>query len=267
MTATTSPGTPGRSVGDSSAIRREVGGFPFVDPGFQPARLLTAVACCRWARANPAADTSASHDDLMAVLQPDRARQVRGLDLHLDLPYGQLTDDQHQQVSHARDAILGWLPQWADLIRLPLVFLGLEHSAAISSSNFAWPQHIFLAPAAFANSETLAEQVTHETSHQWLYLLEELWPLQVDNPSARFTLPSGTSGRSPSELLGASHVVANLYRLWSTMPVGLDARQRRLEHLRRYAAGCVALLVEAREFLTDDGQALAYRLTEELNAL
>jgi hypothetical protein len=51
------------------------------------------------------------------------------------------------------------------------------------------------------------------------------------------------------------------------MPVDPDARQRRLEHLRRYAAGCVTLLAEAREFLTDDGQALAARLTEELNAL
>jgi hypothetical protein len=69
------------------------------------------------------------------------------------------------------EAIVGWLPPWTDLIRLPLVFLGLEHSAAISSSTFAWPQHIFLAPAAFARPATLAEQVTHETSHQWLYLL------------------------------------------------------------------------------------------------
>ena len=249
-----------------SAISKEVGGFPFIDPDFRPARLLAAAACCRWARANPGSRTP-SQRDLQSVLDPERATEIRQLDLARELSFGQLSADQQRQVGETRSAIVTWLPRWADLITLPFTFVALEHSAAISSSNFAWPQHIFLAPTAFARPATLAEQITHETSHQWLYLVEELWPLQVDDPGTRFTLPSGTADRSPSELLGASHVVVNLSRLWAAMPVDDDDRRSRLEHLRRYGAGCADLLAEARTLLTDDGQALAHRLTEELNAL
>lgn len=249
-----------------SAIRNEVGGFPFIDPSFRPARLLAAAACCRWARANPGSPTPSQHE-LQSVLDPKRATEIRQLDLPRDLPFGQLNEGQQRQVGETRSAIAAWLPQWADLITLPLTFVALEHSAAISSSNFAWPQHIFLAPTAFARPATLGEQITHETSHQWLYLIEELWPLQVDDAETRFTLPSGTADRSPSELLGASHVVVNLCRLWAAMPVDDDDRHSRLEHLRRYGAGCADLLAEAQPLLTDAGQSLAHRLTEELNAL
>lgn len=257
MTALTSP----------SAVVQQVGGFPFLDAAFDPARLLTAVACCRWTRANSGAATGPSRKELADVLEPERAYQIRRLDLELDLPFGRLSPDQLQQIEQTRTAIVGWLPDWAPFIHLPLQFLALKHSQAISSSVFAWPQHLFLAPSAFASLTTLAEQITHETSHQWLYLIEELWPLQVPDSGIRVTLPSGTDGRSPSELLGASHVAVNLHRLWTTMPVDEENRTRRLDHLHRYGSGCCSLLTELREALTPDGRALADRLTEELTAL
>lgn len=257
MSALTSP----------SAVVEQVGGFPFLDPGFAPGRLLTAAACCRWQRAHPHTTTAPTRDDLTAVLQPERARQIRSLDLHLDLPHGHLTEDQLHQVTQTRTAIVRWLPDWTPLIDLPLRFHLLTHSQAISSSVFAWPQHILLADTAFAHRSTLAEQVTHETSHQWLYLIEELWPLQrPDAARLHVTLPSGTPGRSPSELLAASHVAVNLHHLWTHMPTTDTRRRRRLAHLHTYGRACAHLLADVHDALTPDGRALAHRLIQELTS-
>lgn len=248
-----------------STVVEQVGGFPFLDPEFAPGRLLTAAACCRWTRAHPHTAATPTRNELTAVLQPERARQIRRLDLHLDLPHGDLTEGQHHQVAQTRAAIVRWLPDWAPLIELPLRFHALIHSEAISASVFAWPQHIFLADSAFASPTTLAEQITHETSHQWLYLIEELWPLQrTDATRIRVTLPSGTPGRSPAELLGASHVAVNLRRLWTHMPTSATRRRDRLAHLHDYGSACAHLLADVRDALTADGQALARRLTQEL---
>ncbi|MEU7822996.1 HEXXH motif-containing putative peptide modification protein [Catellatospora sp. NPDC049133] len=245
-------------------VEKEFGGFPFVDPGFAPTRLLTAVACCRWQRTNPGSVPAGS--ELSAVLTPERALTIRRLDLSLDLPFGQLSDERQVQIAQTRAYVGTLLPDWRPLLDVPLTFHQLRHSQAISSSNFAWPQHIFLAAAAFAAPTTLAEQIVHETCHQWLYFIEEMWPLQEDN-GPRFTLPSGTGGRSASELLGASHVVVCLHRLWSAMPADAELRARRLAHLRAYGAGCEALMRGAREAFTPVGQALASRLIEEIEAI
>ncbi len=250
----------------TATIVGEIGGFPFIDTSFEAGRLLTAVACCRRIREDPNA-VAPTPEQLTAALHPSAAARVRRLDLVLDLPFGELSSEQHHQVEQTRTLIIEWIPRWAPLITVPLQFHELQHSSAVSSSNFAWPQHIFLAPTAFTTRTTLAEQIVHETSHQWLYFIEELWPLQHQTPDRRFTLPSGTPGRSASELLGASHVTINLHRLWSVMPTESDLRQRRLQHLRAYGAGCADLLRQAHDVLTPGGHALAARLTEELQAL
>jgi len=248
----------------TSIITTEFGGFPFVDAEFAPGRLLTAVACCRYAREH--AGTTPGREELAAVLQPDNALRIRRLDLILELPHAELTPTQLTEVDQTRRHIGELMPRWQPLLDLPLAFLGLRHSKAISSSNFAWPQHIFLAEAAFASPTTLAEQVLHEISHQWLYFIEEMWPLQEEG-SPRFTLPSGTGGRSASELLGASHVVVNPHQLWSILPADADLRERRLRHLRQYGARCQGLLDTAHSALTTEGQTLAHRLSKELRQL
>jgi hypothetical protein len=96
-----------------SAVVQQVGGFPFLDPDFDPARLLTAVACCRWTRANPGAAAVPSRQGLAEVLQPERGKQIRRLDLELDLPFGQLSADQLQQIEQTRTTLVQWLPDWA----------------------------------------------------------------------------------------------------------------------------------------------------------
>lgn len=247
-------------------VEQEFGGWPFLDTGFNASRLLTAVACARWNREHTSSEPPRK-SDLISRLQPAEAKRIRGLDLTLDLPHGLLTTDQQDEVAQARHHINDLITQWNVLLTVPLEFLLLQHSQAISSSNFAWPQHIFLAPTAFAAATSLCEQVLHETSHQWLYFIEEIWPLQRDDATRRFTLPSGTAGRSASELLGATHVVVNLNRLWTVMPADEIMRRRRLDHLRIYGAGCQRLLGEASDVLTAEGQALAVRLSKELHAL
>lgn len=146
---------------------------------------------------------------------------------------------------------------------LPMRYLPMPAGrGAVSASCFAWPQHILLAQTAFASPPVLAEQVLHETFHQWLYLCEELAALQHAGCTHRITLPSGTSGRSPAELLGAAHVTCGLARLWPLLDVPAPAREQRLDHLAAYRRGCLALIATARPCLTEHGHALADRILE-----
>jgi len=245
-----------------SVIQREFGGFPFLDNGFLPGRVLAAAAMCRWSIAHPDGRTPDS-DALAALLDPAEAKRIRARHHTLDLPYGTLGLQQKKQIEETRSRIAELIPEWQPLIRLPMEFLELQHSQAISSSNFAWPQHVFLAKRAFTSGEVLAEQILHETSHQWLYLLEEMFALQT-GAAVRFTLPSGTADRSATELLGAAHVVVNLRKLWLRLPVSEPQRQARLHHLAGYGSGCADLLDTATGVLTSEGQILAARLIEEI---
>ncbi len=252
-------------VASSSLIQAEFGGFPFMDTAFDSRRLLAAVACGRWARAH-GLDSAPTSEQLAAVLEPANARRIRRLDLQLDLPSEALPEERILKVRETLTLARELLPAWGALLSIPIEFRRLVHSAAISASIFAWPQSIFLADRAFASDSTLAEQLVHEMSHQWLYFLEEIWPLQIAGSGQSFTLPSGTAGRSASELLGALHVVANLRTLWRVVPVTDEERGRRLEHLHHYGAACLRLLDAARPALTVEGQALAQRLYEEVRS-
>ncbi|GAA3086143.1 hypothetical protein GCM10020000_85930 [Streptomyces olivoverticillatus] len=180
------------------------------------------------------------------------------------LPAGALTPGQAQQVHRTVRLIGRLVPAWAPLLSaLPMVYLPMPGGrGSISASCFAWPQHVFLAQAAFDSPAVLAEQVLHETFHQWLYLCEELAALQHPGCTRRVTLPSGTSGRSPSELLGAAHVTCGLARLWPLLDVPAPVREQRLDHLATYRRGSLALLDTVRPCLTEHGHALADRILE-----
>ncbi|MFJ4623634.1 aKG-HExxH-type peptide beta-hydroxylase [Streptomyces sp. NPDC088812] len=239
------------------------GGWPFLDDEHAPQRLLTAVACVRLARRD-GPHPAPRPDALAAVLTPGEALRIRALDLPRPLPAGTLAPHQRAAVSAAVDLIARLIPAWAPLLRsLPLTYLPMPAGrSSISASCFAWPQHILLSGAAFTDPAILAEQALHETCHQWLYLCEELAPLQQPGCTQRVTLPSGTSGRSPAELLGAAHVTRGLARLWPLLDVPGPVRDRRLAHLTAYTRGCLDLVAANRPFLTADGHALADRILE-----
>lgn len=251
-------------VSSSSVIETEFGGFPFIDSAFNNQRLLAAVSCARWTRAHGKTNTPTAAQ-LRAVLQPVEARRIRRLDLELNLPAEELSVEQTAHANQVLRLVHDLIPQWRPLLSIPTNLLRLIHSTAVSASVFAWPQHIFLADRAFTSDAVLAEQLVHEHSHQWLYFLEEIWPLQVSGNGQTYTLPSGTAGRSASELLGAVHVVANLRVLWNALPVNDADRTQRLDHLRQYGAKCLSLLEAARPSFTSEGMALARRLHEEVS--
>jgi hypothetical protein len=240
----------------------EFGGYPLLDDGFRSSRLLAAAACVRWQRATSAGMDTSSWEP-RAMLDPAVALAVRGLDLRLDIEWIPLSDEDGSAVADALVVICSSVPEWTDLMRMPLRFGSPPPGwGSISASAFAWPQHIWLARRAFATPAGLAEQVLHEISHQWLYLIEEMAPLQAEDADLRVVLPSGTSDRTVSELLGALHVCLNLRRLWKAIPVDDDIRALRLDHLEMYIAGCRTTLRDVEHVLTVDGRELAARMDE-----
>jgi HEXXH motif-containing protein len=221
------------------------------------------VACVRLARRDGPRSTSRP-EDLAAVLDPREALRIRSLDLPRPLPPGTLTDQQLAAIPATVELIARLVPAWAPLLRaLPFTYLPMPAGrSSVSASCFAWPQHILLSDAAFDDPAILAEQILHETFHQWLYMCEELRPLQQPDCTQRVTLPSGTRGRSPAELLGAAHVTCGLARLWPLLDVPTRARDRRLAHLTAYTGGCRDLIAASRPYFTADGHALADRILE-----
>ncbi|MEU5108446.1 HEXXH motif-containing putative peptide modification protein [Streptomyces sp. NPDC021354] len=239
------------------------GGWPFLDHEHDPRRLLTAVACVRFARRDGPLPAPTAQD-LAAVLTPAEALRIRALDLPKPLPAGTLIPHRQAQVDQTVRLIAELIPDWAPLLSaLPLVYVPMPAGrASVSASCFAWPQHVLLADAAFTSPAVLAEQTLHETFHQWLYLCEELASLHHPGCTRRITLPSGTSGRSLAELLGAAHVTVGLARMWPLLDVPAHVRDQRLERLDAYRRGCLRLIGHARPCLTDHGHALADRILE-----
>ena len=99
----------------------------------------------------------------------------------------------------------------------------------------------------------------HELAHQWLYLIEDIWPLQRPG-AATLTLPSGTRDRSPAEVLGAAHVAAVLIRLYRHTATGQPAG--RIRALTGYGTGCLDLAGTVSGELTEAGNLIAQRLKE-----
>ncbi|MBZ6260603.1 hypothetical protein KVH22_34370 [Streptomyces olivaceus] len=250
------------------SFRTDFGGFPFLSDRFNASRLLAAVAVRRAKRLSATGQEAriSNQQDLVALLSPDRALEVRANETkhnRQDIQHYALGPQEREQVRHAQTRIVAAVPAWKQLIELPLTVLGLAGSPAISASSFAYPQHIFLASEAFATEEELMEQVLHETSHNWLYLIGEIWALQHARSQSLLTLPSGTADREPGEVLGATHVVRNLIRLYKNLPE-TPATGRRLRELWDYYRGCEELIDQVRPELTSVGKELEEDLRQRL---
>jgi hypothetical protein len=177
------------------------------------------------------------------------------------MPAQPLLPARTQQITRTLQQVAAVMPSWQVLVDLPVRYALLCPSrGAISASCRDWPQHVLLADEAFATGRELAEQVLHELAHQWLYLIEDIWPLQ--HPGAPVhTLPSGTRHRSPAEILGAAHVAATLIRFYRQQPDDWPAA--RIAALSGYGTSCLALAGTVREHLTDEGTLIARHLKEE----
>ncbi|RCG33334.1 TetR family transcriptional regulator [Sphaerisporangium album] len=234
-----------------------LGGLPFLDEEFAAKRLLAAVAAARHVTAERQGKAGRITDNALETwLAPSGALLLGG---GQPIPAIPLAPVQKDQVNGALTELGSLIPTWTALTTLPVRYACLHvPNGAISASSRAWPQHVLLAEDAFATPLELREQITHELAHQWLYLMEELWRIEL--PSARpVTLPSGTANRSPSEVLGAAHVAAVLTRLYAEAG---DAPEGRLERLAAYQAGCLALLDQIADDLTDLGRDIARHLKE-----
>lgn len=237
-----------------------LGGMPFLDDAFASAQLLAGVAAVRHVEGERTGNAEGITDaEVSAWLDPARVLMLRRASG--PMPAETLTDRRQRMIADTLGELAELIPGWAPLVRLPVVFSLLSPSnGAISASSRMWPQRVLLADEAFATPAELREQVVHELSHQWLYLIEELWALEI--PGARHTtLPSGTADRAPAEVLGAAHVAAALIRMYRAITT---AQAARLARLVDYGSGCLELLGVLDNHLTDAGHSVARRLKEAL---
>ena len=234
-------------------------GMPFLDDEFAGRRLLAIVAAARHgAAARQGLGGGVPRGQAEVWLAPARAYLVNAGPT--PMPAQPLRAARKQQVADVLTALAVGMSAWAPLLSLPVRYARLyPDGGAISASSRDWPQHVLLADEAFASDGELREQLLHELAHQWLYLIEDIWPL--DRPGAvRLTLPSGTRGRAPAEVLGAAHVAAVLCRMYA-MTGGPGARAR-ISALTAYGKGCLDLAQAAD--LTEAGTTIAKRLKEAL---
>jgi hypothetical protein len=238
----------------------EMGGMPFLDDEFASRRLLAAVAAVRHVTAGRRGmATGISDGQAEAWLAPARVFMLRRDSP--PMPAVPLGGTRRQQITTTLGELADAIPAWADLLRLPVRYALLHPpNGAISASSRAWPQHVLLAGEAFTSGRELREQLVHELCHQWLYLIQEVWVL-AEPGSAHLTLPSGTTGRTPDEVLGAAHVAAALTRMYHATGDGVPGRAGALAS---YGTGCLAKINGPSSGLTDAGRQIARGLKEAL---
>lgn len=244
-----------RSPFDSEDCLATVQGIPFLDDTFADRRLLAAVAAVRHVeaeRSGLACGVLAGEAEVW--LAPSRAFMLRDPP---PIPAVPLSQQHKQRKDAALETLAFAMPAWRPLLRLPVRVALLDPpTGAISASSRAWPQHVLLSEDAFADDRELCEQLLHEMCHQWWYLIEEIWALNGPAATSSAVLPSGTAGRSPSEVLGAAHVATALMR-WYRVTEPTSAR---ISTLAAYADGCLDRVDTPN--LTPAGRQLAHRLQE-----
>jgi len=238
----------------------DLAGLPFIDDSFAMTRLLALTAAVRCAEAQRRGLAAmAVPADAGAWLAPALAFALSTSTT--PVPALPLAPARRREVSEALAAVSELMPSWAPLLGLPVRYARLyPERGAISASSRDWPQHVLLAQDAFATGRELREQVIHELAHQWLYLIEDIWPVQAPG-AGTLTLPSGTRDRSPAEVLGAAHVAAALARMYQAD--GTTWAAARTAALTSYGRGCLDLAVGSGH-LTGTGHLIFQRLKEAL---
>ncbi|MET7573385.1 HEXXH motif-containing putative peptide modification protein [Streptomyces sp. NPDC005492] len=234
--------------------------MPFLDRGFTVPRLFGGVVAVRQmhgARMN--VEGLPAKDDLAAWLSPEVAVLTRPN--ASPVPARQLSVPRIRRIRRSVRELGDLVPFWRPLMELPMRYHLLEQGdTSLSASTYLWPQQILLGDAAFDNSQALDELLVHEMCHQWLYLIEELWPFDVSN-ARRVALPSGTPNRAPREVIGAAHVAATTIRMYQALNIHDGPR---VDYFTSYGRGCLELLDQLDEDLTPAGRIIAGHLKEAL---
>lgn len=238
-----------------------LGGLPFLRC-FQPQLLIPAVVAVRRMHGERlGAEDLPAREDIPRWLTPETAVATRpGARTVESLPMPAM---EQQQIEETLLALADAVPDWRRLLSLPVVYrLLLPQDRSLSASTYLWPQHVLLSRHGITTELGRAELVLHEMCHQWLYLIEELWPLDVEG-ARRVTLPSGTPDRAPREVIGAAHVAAATIRLHRSRAAGCTDGGR-IALLAAYGQGCLELLDGLGSELTDTGHTVIRYLKEAL---
>lgn len=247
----------------TNIIEASIGGVPFIDAGFEPRRLLAAVAATRLHRRKIDPETL-PRDRLEAVLKPEFAVELYKGYQRVRLPTENLSLEELSRIKQAQADLINHRPEWARLISLPIRFMKMTGSSqSISASIDVLPQHVFLSAEAFVSDKELREQILHETCHNWLYLISEVWRLHWTASRVLLTLPSGTTNRTPSELIGALHVASVLLLYYGSDEHMAEVQAR---DLAGYRAGCLELASAISNCLTDVGKEVAHRLNPKIGS-
>lgn len=223
---------------------QSLGGLPFVSTNFDTGRLASAVVAVRSIRAQR---LNACLDGGINWFDPVTACLTRRplVPLLLD----RLSEAYDEAITQAIDSLMTLFPVWRPYFALPIRYCAMPSElSGISGSIIDYPQHIMLSDETLHDVTELPGQLLHEMCHQWLYLVEELWPLQTSE-SVLIELPSGTPDRQPREVLGAAHVAVALAMYHRE----LSDRHPGVGLLVDYARKCLVLLDEAADFVTLHG--------------
>ena len=245
------------------SIQHLFGGWPFLDQDFDRKRLLAAVVAMRMEKSRCAKIDMGLGRDIKRHLIPSVAQRILTFgSAPPRISYRALDEAEFEEVSssilHVRSTCPLISPYWS----LPVSFHILLDGEKISCSAYHYPQQIFLSERALISRQECCEQLIHELAHLWMYLVEEVSPLAMSNDAeAKYTLPSGTRGKTPSEVLGASHVAAVLCRWYA---ISTDPRGReRFDYLLKYKERCLHL-PELPNSLTTAGLELLARLRADV---
>jgi hypothetical protein len=234
------------------------GGFPFVDPSFNPSRLLAAVSCVRVTAETLEADRqkTLTIPELADTIQPHGRWFAQQEIPEVITCCRDVSSGEMRAINEALSSIVTACPDWKALTLLPIRFMAMPDNEMISASLPDYPQHILLSASAFVTSHELREQILHELAHNWLYLVVCLSPI-VTSQTRHFKLPSGTEYDKPLFLLGAAHVTCTLLLYYRrTKP----SNPTRLSELATYLNGCLETLANNDDILTEQGRALTERI-------
>ena len=216
----------------------EIGGLPFIAPGFRPSVLLAAAAAVR-RNADPQA-----FPRLSDYLVPENASEVfqrKARSPIVEISADDMPPERVSDVVACRVRVQELFPEWQGLLAVPIRYM-LMRDGRISATNILVPQTIYFGEPAFQSTAfPMEESLVHEFAHVWLNFVTEIFDLQAEDSPRDLVLPSGTGGKTLRGVLVAAHFAATatvFYTRYNDTPLA----RRRGEYLYDYLLGCLRMI-------------------------
>jgi HEXXH motif-containing protein len=200
----------------------------------------------------------------LAVLRRDalEAREfsvdLRRVDRRPDSIVGPL-DAALRLIGKHSPAYLTWIQRISRQV-LPLA----DDPTMMTSSSAAWRPGV-LYSANRPDTAALAEMLVHEGSHQYMYILRQLGPLDDGSDQALYHSPVRGTLRPLGAMVVAYHAVANVTLFCRACPSGSRLRPRQTERSFAAALRPYEDVLRANPALTPIGRALWRPLYERLH--